>query len=68
MKVSISSRELEILRKAVYGLTCDQIANELMISSQDVEKSLKTVFKNTKSKEPLQALQILAKNGFQISE
>jgi DNA-binding CsgD family transcriptional regulator len=68
MKVSISSRELEILRKSVYGLRPDQIASELMISSREVEKSLKGVLRNTQSKEPLQAMQILAKKGFLITE
>jgi DNA-binding CsgD family transcriptional regulator len=68
MKVSISARQLEILRKAVYGLSAYEIANQLMIQERDVEKALKDVFKSTQSKEPLQAMQNLAKNGFQISE
>jgi DNA-binding CsgD family transcriptional regulator len=68
MKVSISARQLEILRKAVYGLSPYEIANQLMIQERDVEKALKDVFKSTHSKEPLQAMQNLAKNGFQISE
>jgi DNA-binding NarL/FixJ family response regulator len=67
MKVSISSRDLEILRKAVYGLSHDQIANELRINAEEVQTALKHVLKNTQSKEPLQAMQILAKNGFVIA-
>jgi DNA-binding NarL/FixJ family response regulator len=68
MKVSITARDLEILRKAVYGLNHDQIANDLLITNQEVEKSLKVVLKNTQSKEPFQAMQILAKNGFSLSD
>jgi len=66
MKVSISSREFEVLRKSVYGLTNEQIADELMMTSRDVEKTLKGVLKNTRCKEPLQAMQTLAQKGFQI--
>jgi DNA-binding NarL/FixJ family response regulator len=66
MKVSISARELEILRKSVYGLSSDQIANELRISSKEVSDSLKVIMKTTQCKEPLQAMQTLAKNGFSI--
>jgi DNA-binding NarL/FixJ family response regulator len=68
MKVLISARELEILRKSVYGLSVKQIADELKMSPLEVDKSLKNVLKNTQSKEPLQALQNLAKFGFEISE
>jgi DNA-binding CsgD family transcriptional regulator len=67
MKVLISARQLEILRKAVYGLSANEIASQLMIQERDVEKALKEVFKTTQSKEPLQAMQNLAKNGFHIS-
>jgi DNA-binding NarL/FixJ family response regulator len=68
MKVSITARDLEILRKAVYGLNHDQIANDLLITNLQVEKSLKQVLKNTQCKEPFQAMQILAKNGFSLSD
>jgi DNA-binding NarL/FixJ family response regulator len=68
MKVSIRARDLEILRKAVYGLDPSQIANDLMLSSGEVENALRQVLKNTKCKEPLQAMQTLAKNGFIIAD
>jgi DNA-binding NarL/FixJ family response regulator len=68
MKISITNRNLLILRKAVYGLNSDQIANELMITPKEVEVGLKNVLKTTQSKEPLKAIQILAKNGFEIIE
>jgi DNA-binding CsgD family transcriptional regulator len=66
MKLTISSRELQILRKAVYGLTPQEIAVELQISPREVDQSLKYVMKNTQSKEPMQAMQNLAKNGFRL--
>jgi|GEM_PF-4547948 len=66
MKLQISVRELEILRKSVYGLTVQQIAADLNISVQEVDRSLKGVMKITQSKEPFQAMQSLAKNGFQV--
>jgi DNA-binding NarL/FixJ family response regulator len=68
MKVIITARDLEILRKAVYGLDSDQIANDLMISSKEVEISLKVVLKSTQCKDPLNAMQALAKNGFIVSD
>jgi DNA-binding CsgD family transcriptional regulator len=68
MKLLISARELEILRKAVYGLTSQQIAAELNMTPKEVDQSLKGVMKNTQSKEPFQAMQSLAKNGFQLRE
>ena len=68
MKVAISSRQLDILRKTVYGLTIAQIARELMIHEKDVDSALKKVMKSTGSKEPVQAMQNLAKNGFSLIE
>jgi DNA-binding CsgD family transcriptional regulator len=68
MKVTISARQLEILRKAVDGRTSEEIASELMIGQSDVAYALKKILKSTQSKEPLQAMQNLAKYGFQISE
>jgi DNA-binding NarL/FixJ family response regulator len=67
MKIVISTRDLEILRKSVYGLTAEQIANELRIPDKEVQVALRSILKNTQSKEPLQAMQTLAKNGFQIA-
>jgi DNA-binding NarL/FixJ family response regulator len=68
MKVFISARELEILRKAVYGLTTDEIAHQLKMDTDQVQRSLKSVMKNTHAKEPIEALQNLAKNGFQLAD
>jgi DNA-binding CsgD family transcriptional regulator len=68
MKLFISAQELEILRKAVYGLSADEIARQLKMNTDQVQKSLKTVMKNTRAKEPIEALQSLAKNGFQLAD
>lgn len=68
MMLLISARELEILRKAIDGLSPKQIAEDLNINSLEVHKSLKSIMKNTQSKEPVQAMQVLARNGFQLSD
>lgn len=68
MKVSISSRELEILRKSADGLTVQQIANELKVSQQLISKSQKEILSRTGSASLLNALQALAKNGFVLRE
>jgi DNA-binding NarL/FixJ family response regulator len=68
MKLFISARELEILRKAVYGLSPHEIAGELHLTKIEVQESLKRIMKSTQSREPLQALQNLAKNGFHLAD
>ena len=68
MKVSISSRELEILRKSADGLTIQQIANELKVSQQLISKSQKEILSRTGSANLLNAMQALAKNGFVLRE
>ena len=68
MKVLISSRELEILRKSADGLTVKQIANELNVSQQQISKSQKEILSRTGAANLLNALQALAKNGFVLRE
>ena len=68
MKIVITARELEILRKAVYGLSSKEIAREMKLSPNEVDSCLKELLKNTQSREPMQAMQNLAKNGFQLSD
>lgn len=68
MKVSISSRELEILRKSADGLTVQQIARDLNVSQQIISKSQKEILQKTGSSNVLSALQILAKKGFILTE
>lgn len=66
MQISLRTTDLSILRKAVSGLTAEEIANELKLNPSDVSKSLKTVLQTTKSKDPLNAMQALAKQGFTL--
>jgi DNA-binding NarL/FixJ family response regulator len=68
MKLLISARDLEILRKAVYGLSAKEIAADLNIPFQDVDRSLKTVLKDTQCKQPMQAMQVLASKGFELRD
>ena len=68
MKVSISSRELEILRKSADGLSVQQIADEMKVSQQQITKSQKEIMVKTGSGNVLNALQNLAKKGFVLTE
>jgi DNA-binding NarL/FixJ family response regulator len=67
MKVSISSRELEILRKSADGLTVQQIANDLNVPEQDISKTQKKVLQKIGTGNVLNALQVLAKRGFVLA-
>jgi DNA-binding NarL/FixJ family response regulator len=67
MKVSISSRELEILRKSADGLTVQQIANDLNEPEQDISKTQKKVLQKIGTGNVLNALQVLAKKGFVLA-
>jgi DNA-binding NarL/FixJ family response regulator len=66
MKVTISSRELEILRKSADGLTVQQIANDLNVSEQIISKTQKQVLQKIGTGNVLSALQLLAKKGFEL--
>lgn len=66
MQISLYTTDLNILRKAVSGLTAEEIANELRLNPSDVSKSLKAMLQNTKSKDPFNAMQALAKQGFTL--
>lgn len=68
MKVSISSRELEILRKSADGCTAQQIAFDLNLSQQAIIKSQKELLLRTRTGNLLNALQTLARSGFVLIE
>jgi DNA-binding NarL/FixJ family response regulator len=68
MKVSISSRELEILRKSADGLTVQQIAHDMNVSQQMISKAQKEILQRTGAVNLLKALQALAKKGFVLTE
>lgn len=66
MQFSIHTTDLNILRKAVSGLSAEEIAKEMGLPSKDVAKSLKTLLNTTKSKDAFNAMQALAKHGFTV--
>ena len=68
MKVPISSRELEILRKSAEGLTAQEIASELNAKQQEISKSQKEILIRTGEANLINALQALAKRGFVLTE
>jgi DNA-binding NarL/FixJ family response regulator len=68
MKVSISSRELEILRKSADGLTVQQIAHDMNVSQQMISKTQKEILQRTGAVNLLKALQALARKGFVLTE
>lgn len=68
MKVSISSRELEILRKAADGLTVKQIANDLNESEKIVSRSQRDILLKVGEVNVLRALQAIAKRGFILKD
>jgi DNA-binding NarL/FixJ family response regulator len=67
MKVSISSTELEILRKSADGFTVKQIAKDLNISQQLISRSQKEILVRTGAGDSLNALMALAKRGFVLT-
>ena len=66
MKVSISTRELEILRKSADGLTVQEIASDLNLSQQIISRSQKEILQRTGAGNLINALQVLAKRGFEL--
>jgi DNA-binding NarL/FixJ family response regulator len=68
MKVSLSSKELEILRKSAEGQTVQQIASELNVSQQIISRSQKDILLRTGAGDPVNALQAVAKRGFVLTE
>lgn len=66
MQFSIHTTDLNILRKAVSGLSAEEIGKEMGLTSKDVAKSLKTLLDTTKSKDAFNAMQALAKHGFTV--
>ena len=68
MKVFISSKELEILRKSAEGQTVQQIAHDLNVSEQIISKSQKEILLRTGAGNLMTALQSIAKRGFVLTE
>lgn len=68
MKITISSKELEILRKSAEGFSVEQIANDLHLSQQTISKSQKEILTRTGVNSSVNALMALAKRGFVLTE
>ncbi|HEY0653559.1 MAG TPA: LuxR C-terminal-related transcriptional regulator [Chryseosolibacter sp.] len=68
MKIAISSKELEILRKSAEGVSLQQIADELHLPQQIISKSQKEILSRAGVTSSVNALQALAKRGFTITE
>lgn len=67
MKILISSRELEVLRKSVDGLSAKQIASDLNTNHHDITRCQRTILQKTNADNAMGAIQILAKNGFVLT-
>lgn len=68
MKIAISSKELEILRKSAEGFSIQQIASDLHVSQQIISKSQKEILSRTGGNSSISALQALARKGFVLTE
>lgn len=68
MKIAISSKELEILRKSAEGFSVQQIASDLHVSQQIISKSQKELLSRTGGNSSIGALQALARKGFVLTE
>jgi DNA-binding CsgD family transcriptional regulator len=68
MKILITSQELEVLRKSAEGLTAQQIAADLNMNSKEVLKSQKQILARTSTSNVMNALQELARKGFELSD
>jgi DNA-binding NarL/FixJ family response regulator len=68
MKILISSQELEILRKSAEGMTAQQIASELNLEAKAVSKSQKSILSRTSCTSVMNALQELARKGFELRD
>lgn len=68
MKIAISSKELEILRKSAEGFSVQQIASDLHVSQQLISKSQKELLSRTGVNSSINALQALARKGFVLTE
>ena len=67
MKVSISSTELEIIRKSADGCTVQEIAKDLNVSQQMISRSQREILIRTGAGDSLNALMALAKRGFTLT-
>lgn len=68
MQIEITSRQLEILRKAADGVAEDQIAETLKVEKQAVVVEKKNALKKIGASNPVEAIMKLAKVGFLVAD
>lgn len=68
MKILISSKELEMLRLLAEGLPDKEIAKETRVEPEIIPEFRRSVLKRIGAQTPVQAFQILAKNGFELQD
>jgi DNA-binding CsgD family transcriptional regulator len=68
MKIQITSQELEVLRKSAEGNTIQQIASDLNLNPKDVAKCQKQILTITSTSNVMNALQELARKGFELKD
>lgn len=68
MKIAISSKELEILRKSAEGYTAEEIANELHVTQQMISRLQKDLLNRAGANSSINALQAIARRGFILTE
>ncbi|HOO09923.1 MAG TPA: LuxR C-terminal-related transcriptional regulator [Cyclobacteriaceae bacterium] len=66
MKIIVTSRELQVLKLASEGKSPDVIASEINVRKAEVEKGMKSVCLKLSTKNPLDAMQKLLKNDFEV--
>jgi len=68
MQIELTSRQLEILRKAADGIAEDQIAETLKVEKQAVVVEKKTALKKVGASNPVEAIMKLARVGFLVAD
>jgi len=66
MKTLVTNRELEVLRKAADGWDEQAIAVSLMLERREVQNCKTDILKRLGTSDAVQAISLLAKNGFSI--
>lgn len=66
MPVIITTQELSLLRMTAEGVDVEEMERAEKISKKEIDARLKTVYKKLKTRNPLEALQVLAQTEFKV--
>ena len=66
MKPQLTNQELDVLRKAADGLDEQSIAVSLMLERKEVQNCKMNLLKRLGVADPMQAILLLAKKGFNL--